>query len=483
MSSIVEELRQSPDARARLEKLSDLELHSLAYDWQMWARPGQLPPPLPWTVWLILAGRGFGKTRTGAELVREWIRQGFNYVNFIAATADDLRDVLVEGESGILAICPKNERPTYRVSKRRLEWPNGATSLLFTAQEPDRLRGKQHQKLWADELAAWQYDQDSWDQAQFGLRLGANPQAVVTTTPRPTKLIRTLMADSNTVTTRGTTYANRSNLASAFYSAVIKKYEGTRLGRQELLAEVLDDNPGALFKLSDIEGARVAKLPPLTRIIVAMDPATTSNEDSDEWGIVAAGQDGRDPAHFYLIADESGIYTPDEAAKVGVRLYHRLNADRLVGEANNGGDMIEALIRHQDANIAYRKVTASRGKVIRAEPVSALYEQHRVHHHGMFAALEDQLTQWNPQTDEDSPDRLDATVWAMTELASGTDGWAGYVKSEAKEQSAKGITAPMPESRILVDGRNKDQCECGSVVWQNTASGQECFKCQKPRPV
>lgn len=481
-SSVIEQIRQQPNLRERLEMLSDAELHLLAYDWQSWARPNQLAPEWGWTTWLILAGRGFGKSRVGAEKVREWVKQGRRHVNFIAATKYDLRHVMVEGESGILSVCPKDERPVYRSSTSELQWPTGAKSLLFSAEEPDRLRGPQADGIWADEIASWQYDQEAWDMAMFGLRLGTNPQIVATTTPRPTKMIRALMADPTTAVTRGTTYENRSNLAPTFYTQVIKKYEGTRLGRQELNAEVLDDNPGALFKLSDIDGARVTKLPPLTRIVVAMDPATTSAEDSDEWGIVAAGQDGRDPAHFYIVADESGIYTPDEAAKVGVRLYHRLNADRLIGEANNGGDMIEALIRHQDANVAYKKVTASRGKVIRAEPVSALYEQHRVHHHGVFSTLEDQLTQWNPQTDEDSPDRLDADVWALTELASGTDGWAGFVRSEAKENAAKGIGAPVSVSRVLVDGRNKDRCDCGSVVWNNIGNKQQCFKCGKDRP-
>lgn len=411
-------------------------------------------------------------------MARGWVKAGFNHVNMVAPTADDLRDVMVEGESGILAVCPRQERPVYRVSKRRLDWPNGARSLLFTAQEPDRLRGKQHAKLWCDEPASWQYDMDAWDQAQFGLRLGTNPQTIATTTPRPTKLIRMLVAASQGETptvavTRGTTYENRSNLAPGFYSKIITRYENTRLGRQELLAEILDDNPDALFKMTDIEGARVTKLPPLSRIVVAMDPATTSNEESDEWGIIAAGQDDRDPAHFYILADESGIYTPDQAAKQAVGLYHRLSADRLVGEANNGGDMIEALIRHQDANVSYKKVTASRGKVTRAEPVSALYEQHRVHHHGMFAKLEDQATTWNPKTDKNSPDRMDAMVWAMTELAEGSSGWAGFVKDEGEKSPA----AP-PAARINLAGGNHDRCECGSVIWQDG----KCWKCGKPRP-
>lgn len=331
---------------------------------------------------------------------------------------------------------------------------------------------------------SWRYDTDAWDQAQFGLRLGKNPQTVATTTPRPTKLIRTLVKEETTAITRGTTYENRSNLAVGFYRKIIAKYENTRLGRQELLAEILDDNPGALFHLGDIEGARVMKLPPLVRIVIAVDPATTSNEESDEWGIVAAGQDGRDPAHFYILADESAIYTPQEAAMAAVRLYFRLQADRLVAETNNGGDMIEALIRAVDANVAYKKVTASRGKVIRAEPVSALYEQGRVHHHGMFATLEDQATSWNPKTDEDSPDRMDAMVWAVTELASGTDGWAGFVKDQGKAAQTAGLVPGMsqPGERIDVAGVSHDVCVCGCTFWVTIAGKEYCIKCQTPRP-
>jgi len=453
-----------------------VESHQLLYDWEFWARPNQLEPGGYWVNWLILAGRGYGKTRCGAEQCRRWIKRSFNYVNFIAATADDLRDIMIEGESGILAVTPYDERPRYLAYKRQLVWPNGAISLLFSAEEPDRLRGKQHQKLWADEIASWQYAEEAWDQAMFGLRIGDNPQAVVTTTPRPTKQVRALIADPNTVVTRGTTYENRENLADAFYSKIIKKYEGSRLGRQELLAEVLDDNPGALFRLEDIEGARVQKLPPLTRIVVAMDPATTSTEESDEWGIIAAGQDGRDPAHFYILADESAIYTPDEAAKAGVRLYHRLGADRIVGEANNGGDMIETILRYQDANIAYKKITASRGKAVRAEPISALYEQRRVHHHGQFAKLEDQLTQWNPLTDDDSPDRLDADVWALTELASGADSFQSYVRAEVGAMARERLIPPMAAA-VNVDGSRRDRCQCGSVAFV----GERCFKCGAAR--
>lgn len=435
-SSVIDQLRSCSDARERLERLTDRELQALIYDWKSWARPSQNAPlvaqnGLPWATWLILAGRGYGKTRVGAEQVRIWKRQGFQRVNFIAATSDDLRDVMIEGQSGILAICPPNERPIYRVSKRRLEWPDGSKSLLFSAEEPERLRGKMHDKLWCDEPAAWRYDQDSWDQAMFGLRLGSEPQTVATTTPRPTKMIRGLLADPTTAITRGTTYENRANLAPTFFTKIIRKYEGTRLGRQELMAEVLEDNPGALWKLSDIEEPRLAKadkLPEFVRIVVAIDPAVSSNEKSDETGILVVAMDPRDPAHYYVLEDASDIYTPDAWARKAIMLYHHYQADRVIGEVNNGGDMIEALLRHQDPNVSYKSVRASHGKAIRAEPVSALYEQRRVHHVGNFPALEDQLINWNPQTDKDSPDRLDAVVWGLTELAGQWEGWAGLLR-------------------------------------------------------
>jgi phage terminase large subunit-like protein len=474
--SIVERISALPkhERDALIRSLPPEKAYALRYDWPSWARPNQLPPPGSWSYWMVKAGRGFGKTRTGAETLRQKIKDGVKQANIIVRTVGDIEKVLVRSSGGVLKVCPPDERPTWVANKRLFLWPNQATTFVFTAEEPDSLRGPECEFLWADELASWRYGQETWDNAMMGLRLGDNPQAIITTTPRPTKLVRELIANKFTVMTAGTTYENRANLAKAFYSQIIQKYEGTRLGRQELLAEVLDDNPGALFKLSDIEGARVAKLPPLVRIVVAMDPATTSNEDSDEWGIIAAGQDGRDPAHFYLLADESDILSPDEAAKRAVRLYHRLGADRLVGEANNGGDMIEALIRNQDANVSYKKVTASRGKVTRAEPVSALYEQHRVHHHGTFALLEDQMQNYNPKVDDDSPDRMDAMVWAMTELAGGTSGWAGFVKEEGEKSPA----APKAE-RINVEGGNRDRCECGSVIWD----GDLCFKCGKPRPL
>jgi phage terminase large subunit-like protein len=402
-----------------LATLTDDEACALQFDWRFWAREQQLPPERDWTYWLILAGRGFGKTRSGAEMVRNW-SQKFRFVNLIGATVDDARDIMIEGESGILAICPKDERPVYRKSDRCLLWPTGAKSLIFTADEPDRLRGKQHEKLWADELCAWRYAGESWDQAMFGLRLGAKPQAIVTTTPRPIKQLLELMADPNTHITRGTTYDNRANLAREFFTKITGKYEGTRLGRQELNAEVLTDIPGALWQRDRIEELRVRRAPELIRIVIGVDPAVSSNEDSNETGIIAAGIDKNGVG--YVLDDKSLIASPAGWGGAVVDLYYNLSADRIIGEMNQGGEMVENTIRTiRDKadqpigqNVSYKGVHASKGKHTRAEPVSALYEQGKVHHVGGFPYLEDQLCTWLPG--EDSPDRLDALVWALTEL-------------------------------------------------------------------
>jgi phage terminase large subunit-like protein len=747
-----------------VNKLTDRELIALAHDWQgLFARPEQRIPEGDWTYWLIKAGRGYGKTRTGAETVRQWVADGHQFVNLVGATADDARDIMIEGESGILAICPEWERPEYKPSQRKLIWPNGATSLIFTADEPERLRGKQHSKMWCltgdtlilmddgtqrplrdvragdcvqtrkgprgvvaqaltkrdaviyslktmggrvilgtaehpvfvpgqgfipigqleqgmpvcvthvssgaarfgiattastikrwstciekcgkrlmgryragftyitrittsattgsktsncyriatirdgmsmrtlaqaeraqsrthtqqwrgivscaarrftsalfatahtiapqstrlgfapagawnqqgqtlsqattdcvstaepatqrhvecsgfapndatrtqrkraqqpwrfvtwlariaerfsrasaltrasvadhapcittdyiaaverlatcadvydiavdgereffangilvhncDELAAWRYP-DAWTQANFGLRLGSLPQAVITTTPRPTKLIREIMADPGTLVTHGSTYDNRDNLAPSFFSAVIRRYEGTRLGRQELSGEVLDDNPGALFKRTDIEAARMAVAPELSRVVVAIDPAATSTEGSDDTGIVLAGIAKLDGVvHGYILADLTCHATPEGWARVAVKAYKEAKADRIIAEVNNGGEMVESVIRAVDSNVPVRKVTATRGKAIRAEPVAALYEQGRIHHIGDLGKLEDQMVGWDPaDKTAKSPDRLDAMVWAITELMLGNKNDA-YIEGFAR---------------------------------------------------
>lgn len=394
-----------------IASLSDAELLHLQYDWDFWARDKQTLPTQPFFIWLILAGRGFGKTRTGAETVRKWVRTN-QYVNLIGATADDARDIMIEGESGILAICPNDERPQYVASKRRLEWQNGAISLIFTADEPERLRGKQHYKLWADELASWRYP-EAWDQAMMGLRLGDNPQGIVTSTPKPTKLVLDLVNDPRNIVTTGTTYENRANLAQGFFDYVIKKYEGTRLGLQELEAKLLTDNPGALWKREQIDDNRVHIYPDLTRVVVGVDP--TASAGGDEAGIVTAGMSGD---HYFTLSDDSRQGTPQEWASAAVTAYHRHKADCIVAEKNNGGDMVEAVIKQVDPNVNVKLVWASRGKVTRAEPIAAIAEQGRDHHVGYFPQLEDELCMWIPG--EASPNRLDAKVWALTELSGGS---------------------------------------------------------------
>jgi len=398
---------------AWLNKRTDVECALLQYDWRnFWARPSQLPPPGDWRTWLILSGRGWGKTRVGAEWVRESVRQ-FELVNMIAATADDARDIMIQGESGILRICPDDERPIYKSSQRRLEWPNGAKSLIFTADEPERLRGKQHMRLWCDEAAAWRYP-EAWDQAMMGLRLGSDPRVVVTTTPRPVRIVRELMASPTTVITRGSTFDNADNLAPAFMQQIISRYENTRLGQQELLGMVLDDTPGSLWNRNQIvyRDARVASM---QRIVVAIDPAVTSDpEKSDETGIIVAGR-GID-GNAYIFEDLSCILSPEGWAGRAVNAYREFGADRIVAEVNNGGDLVEMVIRTHDRSVSYKAVHASRGKRVRAEPIAALYEQGKVFHTKAFPTLEDQQCAFVPDNYDGSPDRVDALVWALTEL-------------------------------------------------------------------
>jgi phage terminase large subunit-like protein len=357
------------------------------------------PPPGDWRVWLYLAGRGSGKTRGGAEWTRAQVAAGRRRIALVAPTAADARDVIVEGESGILAVSPDIDRPIYEPSKRRLTWPNGAIATTYSADEPERLRGPQHDCAWCDELGAWRYP-EAWDMLMFGLRLGDDPRVMVTTTPRPTKLIKDLVADPTVAISRGSTYANR---ASAFLQQIVKKYEGTRLGRQELNAELLDDVPGAMWNRALLEAARPPigfVLPDLVRVGVAIDPAASSGEDSDETGIIVAGKDKQ--SRGYVLGDLSGRYTPIEWARIAVAAYKAHGADRIVAEVNNGGEMVENTLRVVDDNLAYTAVHATRGKVVRAEPVSALYEQGRIRHMGAFTALEDQMCE---------PCRVVTTTW------------------------------------------------------------------------
>jgi predicted phage terminase large subunit-like protein len=372
-------------------------------------RPEQVPPPGDWCVWLIMAGRGWGKTRTGAEWTIASARD-FPLTNIIGATVDDARDIMIEGESGILACAPPDFRPRYLSQKRQLQWPNGAKSLVFTADEPERLRGKQHMRLWMDEAAAWRRP-EAYDQAMLGLRLGRDPRAVVTTTPKPVRLIRELRAAPTTHITRGSSYENRANLAPAFFEQIIVKYEGTRLGRQELLGEYLDDVPGALWTRAMFDARTPA--PDLRRVVVAVDPAVTATEESDETGIVVAGLgvDGRG----YVLADRSCRLGPDGWARRAWAAFDEFGADRIIYESNQGGDLVRHTLQTVRNNGSVHGVHASRGKRTRAEPVAALYEQGRVTHTTALDELEDQLCGWTPESG-DSPDRMDALVWALTSL-------------------------------------------------------------------
>ena len=413
-------LECSLDERARiLARMTERDCEQILCDWNLWARPDQEPPPGDWVVWLILAGRGAGKTRTGAEAVRRW-SWAFPLVNLIGPTADDVRDVMVLGESGVLACCRADERPRYLASAGRLEWPNGAVSQLFSAEEPDRLRGHQHMKLWLDELAAWRRP-DAFDQAMLGLRLGEKPQMIVTTTPRPTRIVKALVADKDTIVTRGSTFDNRGHLARAFLRRIAKRYEGRVIGRQELFAEIVEETPGALWTRALIERQRIApEAAPreFAEVVIAVDPPARSGSKADECGLVVAGKaaDGK----LYVLADltSQGDTPAGWAARVGAA-YRGFSANRVVAEINNGGEMVTEVLRQAEPHLPVRTVTATRGKFLRAEPIAAAYERGLVLHAGVFPKLEDQLCGLTPDFDRrsgPSPDRADALVWAIADL-------------------------------------------------------------------
>jgi phage terminase large subunit-like protein len=403
-------LLPEPDRQKVIKSLSRKEVETLLYDWEFWARPSQLPPPGDWLVWLIMAGRGMGKTRAGAEFILREIKAGrARRVALVAKTPADARDVMIEGDSGILTISHPGDRPLYEPSKRRLTWNNGATALVFSSKEPDQLRGPQYDLAWGDEIRTWYYPQETWDNLMFGLRLGEHPRCMVTTTPLPLAVIKKIMKAPDTVITTGTTYDNRANLAPSFFRQIISKYEGTRLGRQEIKAELLEDVPGALWQRNVIQ---YKSAPEMQRVVVAIDPAVTSSEQADETGIIIAGK-GIDGLG-YVLADRSARVSPDSWARRAVQGYDDFEADRIIGEVNNGGEMVGLTIKTV-RNVPYKAVHASRGKQARAEPVAALYEQGKVYHVQPFDELEDQLVTWTPESGE-SPDRLDALVWALSEL-------------------------------------------------------------------
>lgn len=399
-----------------LSQLTDEEFEQLQHSWPFWARPEQLAPEGDWSYWLVLAGRGWGKTRTGVEWVQQKVDEGYRRITIAGRTAADVRDILIQGESGFLNVGDPRKRPVYKPSQRALIWANGARALLLSADEPDTFRGQQHEAALADELAAWQYP-DAWDQLLMGLRLpGVTPQACVTTTPRPTKIIRDLLADPATVITRGATRDNRANLSPKFFQSILRKYEGTRLGRQELDGEVLNDTPGALWTYSQMDKIRTHDVSGLVRIVIAVDPATTANDGSDETGIIASGLD--EAGYGYILDDASGKYSPNEWARKAIALATHHDADAIVIETNQGGDMVENTLRTVAPNIRIIRVHAKRGKRLRAEPVAALYEQHKIRHVFGLTTLEDQMCTWEPSSN-DSPDRMDAAVYALTELMLG----------------------------------------------------------------
>lgn len=410
------------DAVALAEALERAEQERRASEPKRTLRPAQTAPPGDWRSWLILAGRGWGKTLTGAgDVARYGLANPGSRIAIVARTFADARDTCVDGDSGLLSCLPRHEIAAWNRSLGELILRNGTRYKLFSADEPERLRGPQHHRAWSDELGAWgnsAAERDwpqAWDMLQMGLRLGADPRNVVTTTPRPTKLIRHLIGDGMTALTRGKTLENAANLAPQFLDQIVARYAGTRLGRQELDAELLEDVPGALWTWAMLDNRRPA--PDLARVVVAVDPAVTSGEGSDETGMVVAGLgvDGRG----YVLADRSCRLSPDGWARRAVAAFDEFKADVIVAEANNGGDLVEQTIRTVRRNVPYKRVHASRGKQTRAQPVAALYEQGKVSHVETFPELDEQLTSWTPESGT-SPDRLDALVWALTHLMLGT---------------------------------------------------------------
>jgi phage terminase large subunit-like protein len=422
-------LAMLPDAEREREiaALSPEVRANLKTNWAHWSRPAQRAPSGNWLTWLILAGRGFGKTRTGAEWVKENVcgptpdaPGRYRHVALVAETAADARDVMIEHTSGILGVHPPEFMPNYEPSKRRLSWKNGAVATVFNATEPDQLRGPEHDLAWGDELAKWAYARETWDQLMFGLRQGSPPHCCITTTPRPLPLLREIIADEGTIITRGITLDNRDNLAPTFIRTIMRKYQGTRLGRQELNAELLDDVPGALWTRQVLDDCRVKKdnLPDMARVVVGVDPSGTSGEEDEgaDIGIVVAGRgvNGRG----YVLGDYTCKLSPDGWGRRAVTAYHQHSADRLVAETNYGGAMVKQVIKTCDANVAYKEVVASRGKVARAEPIAAMFEQGRISIVGGFAELEDEMVMMTSAgyLGEGSPNRVDAAVWALTEL-------------------------------------------------------------------
>lgn len=407
-----------------MDQLTDQEKAELNYSWDFWGRPDQHAPEGDWFAWMIMAGRGWGKTRTGSEWVRKLAHDNPGCrIALIGETAADCRDVMIKGDSGLLNVDPTLSEDSWSPTNRCLTWPNGSKAWTYNATEPDQLRGPQHHFAWVDELAKYRYLQETWDQLLFGLRLGDHPRVLITTTPQPKKLIKKLYADPKTVVTKGATLDNVANLAKSAVDQMYDRYKGTRLGRQELEGEILGDIPGALWSPDMVDECRLDEAPEdLEKVYVAVDPAASSEEGADEHGIVVVGmaRDKDGYARGYVLEDATCKGRPEEWAKVAVRMYRKWNADRIIAEKNNGGEMVETVIKTADRSVPIKLVHASRGKVVRAEPISALYEQGRIHHVGRFDKLEDQMFSFSTDlvrnASEGSPDRVDALVWGLSEL-------------------------------------------------------------------
>lgn len=402
---------------------------ALPYLFDFWALEHQLPPDEDWSTWVILGGRGAGKTRAGAEWVRSMVEGSrprdpgkAARIALVGETYDQVREVMIMGESGILACSPEDRRPEWIAGRRMLVWPNGATALAVSAHDPEVLRGPQFDGAWVDELAKWKKGQEAWDMLQFCLRLGERPQACVTTTPRAVKVLRDVLERETTVTTHAPTQANRANLAASFLEEVESRFGGTQLGRQEIDGVMVDAIEGSLWPVSLIDRALVDEVPELDRIVVAVDPPVSGNASSDDCGIVVVGavtqgrpQDWR----AYVLEDATvSAASPQEWASAAVEAMHRHSADRLIAEVNQGGALVESVVRQIDPLVPYKAVRATRGKVARAEPVAQLYEQGRVRHVRGLADLEEQMGLMSVQGYQGakSPDRVDALVWALSEL-------------------------------------------------------------------
>lgn len=413
-----------------LTEARDDDLDEIATNWEIFAHAHQLPPALapngnPWHTWLMIGGRGAGKTRAGAEWVRAqalglppFATEKAARIALVGETEHDVREVMIEGVSGLLAVHGWHERPTWLPSRKRLEWSDGQVAQAFSAEDPASLRGPQFSCAWSDEMAKWRYADEAFDMLQFGLRLGSQPRQLITTTPRPKAFLKRLIEDPSSVVTRATTRDNANNLAPTFLQAVMGRYAGTQIGRQELEGEIVEDRPDALWSRALLEECRVSEAPPLQRIVVAVDPPASSGGRAAACGIVAAGI--TEGGICYVLADDTvSSVTPNAWANKAVALWHRLRADALVAEVNQGGEMVRTVINQADSSVPVTPVHASRGKWLRAEPVAMLYEQGRVKHAGIFASLEDEMCDFgvNGLSSGQSPDRLDALVWAIGTLA------------------------------------------------------------------